>query len=183
MRKMMLINICLISGLLLAAPTFAEEKVAAAKSETEAPATAKEEKMDSKKEKKAAKKEKKADKKEKKADAGKIDKRANGLIVQELKVGTGAEAVSGKTIAAHYTGSLTNGKVFDSSKGNQPIKFQLGAGRVIKGWDEGLVGMKVGGKRKLTIPPDLAYGSRDVGNGLIPANSTLIFEVELMEVE
>ena len=107
----------------------------------------------------------------------------NGLKVEDLVVGTGAEAVAGKTISVHYTGWLVNGKKFDSSYDHGgPFTFELGAGRVIKGWDEGVAGMKVGGKRRLTIPPELAYGSADVGNGLIPPNSTLIFEVELLAV-
>jgi FKBP-type peptidyl-prolyl cis-trans isomerase len=105
------------------------------------------------------------------------------LVKQDIVVGTGAEAVSGKTVTVNYTGTLENGTKFDSSYDHgQPFSFGLGAGQVIKGWDEGLVGMKVGGKRKLVIPPDLAYGSRAVG-GMIPANSTLIFEVELLAVK
>ena len=97
-------------------------------------------------------------------------------------VGTGAEAVDGKTVTVNYTGTLTNGKVFDSSYSrNQPFSFQLGAGQVIKGWDEGVVGMRVGGKRKLVIPPALGYG--DQATGSIPPNSTLIFEVQLVSVQ
>jgi len=107
-----------------------------------------------------------------------------GLKVEELSVGTGVEAVTGNTVSVHYTGRLTDGKKFDSSLDRgEPFTFQLGAGYVIKGWDEGVVGMKVGGTRRLTIPPALAYGDRDVGNGLIPPNSTLIFEVELLAVQ
>src|SRR5262245_22367925 len=107
----------------------------------------------------------------------------SGLQIQELAVGDGAEAKAGQKVSAHYTGWLTDGKRFDSSLDRgRPFQFQLGAGQVIKGWDQGVAGMKVGGKRKLTIPPELAYGSRDVGNGLIPANSTLVFEVELLGV-
>lgn len=102
------------------------------------------------------------------------------LIVDEVK-GTGAEAVEGKTVTVHYTGKLTNGVVFDSSVGKNPFSFQLGAGTVIKGWDQGLVGMKVGGKRTLTIPASLAYGDRATGS--IPAGATLIFNVELLEVK
>src|SRR5438552_3999201 len=106
-----------------------------------------------------------------------------GLEVQELKPGTGAEAKSGQKVHVHYTGWLTNGKKFDSSLDRgQPFSFTLGAGQVIKGWDQGVAGMKVGGKRKLTIPSDLAYGSKGVGGGLIPPNSTLVFEVELLKV-
>lgn len=106
-----------------------------------------------------------------------------GLKVEDMVVGTGAEAVTGATVSVHYTGWLTDGKKFDSSfDRGEPFSFPLGAGYVIKGWDEGVVGMKVGGKRKLTIPPELGYGSADVGGGLIPPNSTLMFEVELLTV-
>ena len=102
---------------------------------------------------------------------------------EEIKPGTGKAAETGKTVSVHYTGWLTDGKEFDSSKKRgQPFKFQLGSGQVIKGWDQGVVGMKVGGVRKLIIPPQMAYGDRDVGGGLIPANSTLVFEVELLDV-
>jgi FKBP-type peptidyl-prolyl cis-trans isomerase FkpA len=101
----------------------------------------------------------------------------------DLVVGQGAEAKSGQRVSVHYTGTLTNGKKFDSSLDRgKPFSFTLGAGEVIKGWDQGVAGMKVGGKRKLTIPPELAYGSRAVGGDLIPANSTLVFEVELLGV-
>jgi FKBP-type peptidyl-prolyl cis-trans isomerase FkpA len=105
------------------------------------------------------------------------------LVIEEQKVGTGAEAKAGQKVSVHYTGWLTNGKKFDSSVDRgQPFQFGLGAGQVIKGWDQGVAGMKVGGKRKLTIPPELAYGAKGVGNGLIPPNSTLVFEVELLKV-
>ena len=116
---------------------------------------------------------------------GPVIKTASGLQYQEEVVGTGATATSGHMVAVKYTGSLTNGKVFDSTDnhGGQPFTFNLGAGEVIKGWDEGVAGMKVGGKRKLIIPASLGYGSQDVGNGLIPPNSTLIFEVELVAVQ
>lgn len=105
-------------------------------------------------------------------------------LVEDVKVGTGAEAKSGDMVSVHYTGRLTNGTKFDSSRDRgQPFTFKLGQGRVIAGWDQGLVGMKVGGQRKLTIPPEEAYGSRGAGNGLIPPNATLVFDVELMKVE
>jgi FKBP-type peptidyl-prolyl cis-trans isomerase FkpA len=106
----------------------------------------------------------------------------SGLKYEDLKVGTGAEAKAGQAVSVHYTGWLTDGKKFDSSKDRgQPFQFALGAGQVIKGWDEGVQGMKIGGKRKLTIPPGLGYGSRGAGN-VIPPNATLIFEVELLGV-
>jgi FKBP-type peptidyl-prolyl cis-trans isomerase FkpA len=103
------------------------------------------------------------------------------LIKEDLVVGTGAEAKAGHTVSVHYTGWLTNGKKFDSSVDRgQPFGFKLGGGQVIQGWDQGVVGMKIGGKRKLTIPAHLAYGSRAVGGDLIPANSTLVFDIELL---
>jgi FKBP-type peptidyl-prolyl cis-trans isomerase FkpA len=104
------------------------------------------------------------------------------LIKEDLVVGTGAEAQSGKVLSMHYTGTLTSGAKFDSSLDRgRPFEFPLGQGRVIRGWDEGIVGMKVGGKRKLTIPSDLAYGDRGFP-GVIPPGATLIFEVELLAV-
>jgi len=107
-----------------------------------------------------------------------------GLEIYDAKVGDGAEAVSGKAVSVHYTGLLTNGKKFDSSVDRgQPFEFLLGGGQVIRGWDVGVAGMKVGGVRKLIISPELAYGANDVGGGLIPANSTLIFEVQLLGVQ
>lgn len=108
----------------------------------------------------------------------------NGLEMQDVIVGAGQEAKSGDMLAAHYTGTLTDGTKFDSSYDRgQPFAFVLGAGKVIKGWDIGLVGMRVGGKRKLIIPPELGYGDRDVGNGIIPSNSTLYFDIELIGME
>jgi FKBP-type peptidyl-prolyl cis-trans isomerase len=105
------------------------------------------------------------------------------LTVTDGVIGTGAEAVPGSTVQVKYVGMLPDGTVFDATEkhGGEPITFQLGAGRVIKGWDQGLVGMKVGGTRQLIIPPDLAYGDQAVG-GIIPAHATLIFQVELVGV-
>ena len=106
-----------------------------------------------------------------------------GLVKEDIKVGKGPEAKSGDRVAVHYTGTLLDGTKFDSSKDrNQPFSFPLGRGQVIKGWDEGVAGMKVGGKRTLVIPPDLGYGARGAG-GVIPPNATLKFEVELLDVK
>jgi len=118
------------------------------------------------------------------ADSKKSAAPAGGLGVEEVKPGEGAMATRGKTVSVHYTGKLTDGTKFDSSYDRgQPIEFPLGAGVVIKGWDMGIEGMKVGGKRKLTIPPDLAYGARGTPGGPIPANATLVFDVELVGVK
>jgi FKBP-type peptidyl-prolyl cis-trans isomerase len=104
------------------------------------------------------------------------------LIVEDLIVGTGPEAKAGQQVKVHYTGWLTNGTKFDSSVDRgDPFKFKLGARQVIQGWDQGVAGMKVGGKRKLTIPPELGYGARGAGR-VIPPNATLVFEVELLGV-
>ena len=104
---------------------------------------------------------------------------SSGLQYVDLTIGTGATAEAGQTVTVHYTGWLENGNKFDSSVDRgQPFSFHLGAGRVIKGWDEGVKGMKVGGKRKLIIPSNLGYGAQGAG-GLIPPHATLIFDVEL----
>ena len=114
---------------------------------------------------------------------GKPKTKPGGLEYWDITTGTGAEAVPGKTVVVNYTGWLTNGKKFDSSLDrNEPFQFRLGAGQVIKGWDEGVEGMKVGGKRQLRIPPQLGYGERGAG-GVIPPNATLIFDVELLAVK
>ena len=104
----------------------------------------------------------------------------SGLKFDDTKVGDGSVASKGQTVSVHYTGWLENGTKFDSSKDrNEPFEFKLGAGQVIRGWDEGVAGMKVGGVRRLTIPPQLGYGDRGAG-GVIPPKATLIFEVELL---
>jgi len=107
---------------------------------------------------------------------------ASGLIYEDVVIGDGAEAAAGHQVSVHYTGWLTDGTKFDSSKDrNDPFAFHLGGRQVIAGWDEGVQGMKVGGTRKLTIPPELGYGARGAG-GVIPPNATLVFEVELLAV-
>lgn len=110
------------------------------------------------------------------------------FTVTDLRVGTGVEAVNGRRLTVHYTGWLysttateNKGTLFDTSVGRSPFSFTLGAGAVIRGWDQGLVGMKVGGVRRLVIPPELAYGA--AGNGPIPPNANLVFEVELLDVQ
>ena len=105
------------------------------------------------------------------------------LIIEDLKVGEGSEVVKYNIVTVNYTGWLTDGTKFDSSlnPGRSPFRFTVGGGQVIKGWDEGLIGMKVGGKRKLTIPPSMGYGNQDMG--VIPPNSTLVFEIDLLIIE
>ena len=115
---------------------------------------------------------------------GSVKKMENGLLIEDLIVGDGAEAKDYNKVVVNYTGKLEDGSVFDSSlnPGRSPFTFTLGAGSVIKGWDQGLKDMKVGGKRKLIIPPELAYGENGAGSA-VPPNAKLIFEVELLEVE
>src|SRR5512137_1130980 len=110
-------------------------------------------------------------------------KTASGLEYVEVTAGTGTQATAGKIVKVHYTGKFPDGKVFDSSiPRREPLEFVLGGGKVIKGWDEGIALMKVGGKAQLTIPPHLAYGERGAG-GVIPPNATLVFDVELVDVK
>ena len=108
---------------------------------------------------------------------------SNGLVIEDIKIGEGQEVEKFNIVTVNYTGLLEDGTKFDSSlnPGRTPFRFTVGAGQVIQGWDQGLIGMKIGGKRKLTIPPELGYGGRD--NGPIPANSTLIFEIDLLGIE
>jgi FKBP-type peptidyl-prolyl cis-trans isomerase FkpA len=107
---------------------------------------------------------------------------ASGLQIEEIKLGDGDSAAAGQFVSVHYTGWLTDGSKFDSSKDrNEPFDFPLGQRNVIAGWDEGVQGMRVGGIRKLTIPPQLGYGARGAG-GVIPPNATLVFEVELLDI-
>lgn len=107
------------------------------------------------------------------------------LQIVDTVIGTGEAATAGDTVTVNYVGSLTNGTVFDASAnhGNDGFTFPLGAGKVIKGWDQGVAGMKVGGKRHLVIPAALAYGDQEVGGGAIPANSVLVFDIELLKVQ
>jgi FKBP-type peptidyl-prolyl cis-trans isomerase FkpA len=107
----------------------------------------------------------------------------SGLKYEDLSVGDGAVAEAGQSVTVHYTGWLQNGSVFDSSvERDDPFRFRLGKGQVIRGWDEGITGMRVGGRRRLTIPPQLGYGAAGAG-GVIPPNATLVFEVELLGVD
>ena len=114
-------------------------------------------------------------------DSGTSPSGGGTLVSADVVVGTGATAVSGDTVTVHYIGTFTNGTKFDSSYDrNQPFSFRLGAGQVIAGFDQGVTGMRVGGKRRLTIPPSLAYGSQ--GQGSIPPNTTLVFEIDLLSI-
>ena len=118
------------------------------------------------------------------SNEGNMQKLENGLLIEDIVVGDGNEAKDHNKVVVNYTGTLENGSIFDSSlkPGRDPFTFTLGVGSVIKGWDQGVKGMKVGGKRKLVIPPELGYGDKGAGN-VIPPNTTLYFEVELLEVE
>lgn len=108
----------------------------------------------------------------------------SGLQYEDTREGTGAVAQAGQTVVVHYTGCLADGKKFDSSRDRgKPFDFKLGGGQVVRGWDEGVQGMKVGGLRKLTIPPELGYGSGGAGGGAIPPNATLFFDIELLGVK
>ncbi|MDF2629847.1 MAG: peptidylprolyl isomerase [Symbiobacteriaceae bacterium] len=116
-------------------------------------------------------------------DPEKTQTTPTGLRYEDLDPGTGAQPQRGQTVACHYTGWLTNGKKFDSSRDRgRPFTFQLGLGRVIRGWDEAVLTMKVGGRRRLLVPPDLGYGARGAG-GVIPPNAELIFEIELLDIQ
>ena len=106
----------------------------------------------------------------------------NRMVIDDIKIGTGEEVKSGETVTVHYVGTLQNGTEFDNSnKRGEPFSFKVGNGQVIAGWEEGVVGMKIGGQRVLVIPPEKAYGERGIGN-IIPPNSTLVFSIELLEI-
>ena len=124
---------------------------------------------------------KKEKKKKKKTAEPQKESSVNELKIEEVKVGDGTEAVPGKKVTVHYTGWLTDGTKFDSSVGKKPFSFNLGKSEVIQGWDKGVAGMKIGGKRKLTIPSEMGYGASGAG-GVIPPNATLVFDVELLAV-
>lgn len=113
---------------------------------------------------------------------GPAKKTSSGVSYWDIKVGTGATAMKGQTVNVHYTGWFTNGKQFDSSIGGKPLPFKIGAHEVIAGWEEGVAGMKVGGKRQLKIPPEMGYGAKGYP-GAIPPNATLIFDVELISID
>lgn len=114
-------------------------------------------------------------------DLSAMEQSANGLYTRDLEQGTGATATAGDSVVVHYTGWLPDGTQFDSSRSREPFVFGLGDGMVIQGWDEGVAGMQVGGRRQLVIPPEMGYGARGAG-GVIPPNATLVFDVELLEV-
>jgi FKBP-type peptidyl-prolyl cis-trans isomerase FkpA len=112
-----------------------------------------------------------------------MERSPTGLFLRDLEEGEGTEAEDGRTVVVHYTGALPNGTVFDSSRQrDEPFPVDLGQGRVIPGWEEGLQGMRPGGRRLLVIPPDLAYGAEGAGGGVIPPHATLVFDVEVLEV-
>jgi len=127
------------------------------------------------------KKKEEGDAKQKQGDKGSLRELSNGLKIQDAIVGNGPQAKTGMKVSMRYIGKLPNGKVFDSNTKGKPFTFRLGAGEVIKGWDEGVAGMKVGGERLLIIPPSLGYGSRKMDS--IPPNSTLKFEVKLVDMK
>jgi FKBP-type peptidyl-prolyl cis-trans isomerase FkpA len=114
-------------------------------------------------------------------DPDRMERMESGLLYEDVREGTGEEATAGQIVTVHYTGWLMDGTQFDSSRDGQPFQTPIGVGRVIRGWDEGIAGMRVGGQRKLVIPPDLAYGERGAG-GVIPPNATLVFDVELLDI-
>ena len=117
-------------------------------------------------------------------DLSEMERRSNGLYVQDLRAGSGQRAEAGDMVRIHYTGWLPSGEKFDSSRDRgTPLVIPIGIGRVIDGWDEGVPGMRVGGQRRLVIPPDMAYGDEGAGNGVIPPGATLVFDVELMGIE
>ena len=114
-------------------------------------------------------------------DPDRMDRMESGLMYEDVREGTGEEVTTGQIVTVHYTGWLTDGTRFDSSRDGQPFQTPIGVGQVIRGWDEGIAGMRVGGQRKLVIPPELGYGERGAG-GVIPPNATLVFDVELLAV-